>query len=63
MAKVYEGNVSHYGGVEGIVFRFREDEKDEKGNEVYKPNLDLAFEIYKAFRDKKVKVTIERVKE
>lgn len=64
MAKVLYGYVNHYVNSEGISFSLHEIDKknidDENAVNIYNP-LNVNFEIWKAFKNNKVKITIEKV--
>jgi len=59
-----EGKINHHSSNNGIVFIFSQiDEKNSKKEEVdvyTYMDFDIPFEIWKRFKDNKVKITIEK---
>jgi len=58
------GKIDHYANGEQVIFSFRlynEKASSEESGEVYDyTNLSIPFEIYKKFKNNKVKITIEK---
>jgi hypothetical protein len=59
------GKISHYASQGNVVFSFQQiDPKKDTGlNDVVAYDLNIPFEIYKKFKDRVVKITVEKAPE